>query len=1224
MKRKGEGNYELFACNEEAVKLFSFRDKQEFMERYFETYPEYQPNGKKSIEEGLRLFEEAYTKGRCVTDFMFQTVKGEPIPAEVTLVRVKYGKEYVIAGYTRDMREHRRMMDAIANRDKLLNAGNLAVQALLKTVDELDIGKALIESLEIVGRAVDADRVQIWHNEMIDGSLHFVLNYEWLSAVGHEKTPVPIGLKFSYDEKPEWKNLFMQGEYLNGPLSEMNEDDRAFLDAYDIKTIVIIPLFLKDDFWGFFSLDDCKYERTFNEDEIKIFRSVSQMIVSAQYRSVQAAEIREAHGRVRVLLDKMPFACHLWNSNLEIIDCNEEALRLFRIWDKQEYLTHIDDLSPEYQPNGLNSNEMRIDYIEEAFTKGKCSFEWVFQTRDGELIPTDITLVRVAYEDGFAVAAYIRDLREYQRMMEEIKQKSNLLNTINKSAYILFQSEIDEFEDSILLCMSMIGEAVEADRVSVWKNSFKDGQLCCTQVNEWVADERFRSSSTLVTDLSYEESIPTWLRLLEQGECVNALTSELLPVERARMEASGIKSVFAAPVFVHGDFWGFVGCDNCHSESVFDEDVASALNSGSLLVAYAQLRNEMTQNLQRAASELEIALKDTQRANSAKSDFLANMSHEMRTPLNAIIGLSGLSLESNKLDKEARLNLKKIYSSGDMLLNIVNDILDISKIEAGKMELVEVDYDVPSLINDTVTQNILRIGEKPIELRLDIGDTVFTRLYGDDLRVKQIMNNLLSNAIKYTEKGVVELGIHCEREGDIVWVTIRISDTGKGIRQEDMEKLFKDYSQLDLESNRKTEGTGLGLPISKSLAAMMDGTIDVESEYGVGSVFTVRIAQGFVTDTPLGKEVVHSLKNFRYSDDKFGRNTKIKRISLPYARVLVVDDNLTNLDVSRGLMKPYGMRIDCLTDGQQAVDAIREEKVHYNAVFMDHMMPGMDGIEATRIIREEIGSDYAKNVPIIALTANSIAGNEQMFLSKGFQAFIPKPIDIDRLDKVIKRFIRDRAWDHEDSDISDEDETTSQTALSDIAIPGLDILCGMRRFGDNEETYLDILRSYSDNTPPLLRQIETVTPDDLPDYAVIVHGIKGASHGICADAVGDFAEELEKAAKAGSYSFVVNNNAGFIEVVSELIADIKNQILCLTIGDAKPVKGKPDAKVLKALLDACGSLNTDEIDSLVKDLDAYEYESESDQISRIVRNAKQFDYSGITRIISELLDKEDN
>jgi signal transduction histidine kinase len=262
-------------------------------------------------------------------------------------------------------------------------------------------------------------------------------------------------------------------------------------------------------------------------------------------------------------------------------------------------------------------------------------------------------------------------------------------------------------------------------------------------------------------------------------------------------------------------------------------------------------------------AELKTALKEAQDANYAKTTFLANMSHEMRTPLNAVIGLSELALEDRVMDEAVKENLEKICNAGATLLSTVNDILDISKIEAGKLELVLVDYDIPGLINDAITQSIMRIGEKPIKFSLNIGEDLPTSLRGDDLRVKQIMNNLLSNAFKYTKAGTVELTVSCEREGDTVWMIIRVSDTGIGIRKDDMASLFLNYYKADLESNRNIEGAGLGLPITKNVAEMMGGSITVESEYGKGSVFTARFRQQFVTDAVIGAELADNLKKFR-------------------------------------------------------------------------------------------------------------------------------------------------------------------------------------------------------------------------------------------------------------------------------------------------------------------------------------------------------------------------
>jgi CheY-like chemotaxis protein len=319
-----------------------------------------------------------------------------------------------------------------------------------------------------------------------------------------------------------------------------------------------------------------------------------------------------------------------------------------------------------------------------------------------------------------------------------------------------------------------------------------------------------------------------------------------------------------------------------------------------------------------------------------------------------------------------------------------------------------VQYDVASNVNDVIALNMIRIEDKPITFELDINENLPVSLFGDDLRIKQILNNLLSNAFKYTQKGTITWGIDSQRDADNVWVTFYIKDTGIGIRGEDLEKIFSDYNQVDTHANRKIEGTGLGLSITKKLVELMDGEITVESEYGKGTTFRVRIRQGFVTDTTIGKVTAENLSSFRYSDKKKLTHEKLMRPNLSYAKVLLVDDLPTNLDVAAGMLRKYKMQVDCVTSGQDAIDHISAGEPHYDAVFMDHMMPGMDGVEATALIRA-LGTNYAENVPVIALTANAVAGNEQMFLDKGFNAFLPKPFNAMLLDSIVQRWVRDKS-----------------------------------------------------------------------------------------------------------------------------------------------------------------------------------------------------------------------
>ena len=527
-----------------------------------------------------------------------------------------------------------------------------------------------------------------------------------------------------------------------------------------------------------------------------------------------------------------------------------------------------------------------------------------------------------------------------------------------------------------------------------------------------------------------------------------------------------------------------------------------------------------------------------EKASESKSTFLANMSHEMRTPLNAIIGLTELAIGSEETKGEVAVNLEKIYNSGVILLGTINDLLDISKIESGKFELVPVEYDIPSLINDTAALNSVRIGSFPIQFTLNVDEKLPSRFLGDELRIKQMLNNLLSNAIKYTREGQVTWYVSGEWSGEDFFLIFKVSDTGIGIREEDISVLFTEYHQIDSKANRKIEGTGLGLALVKKMAGLMGGTITVESEYGKGSTFTLRIQQKPLTAEPIGKDVAFNLMRMRFSQSKLARNARLTRLKLPYARVLVVDDVQTNLDVTRGMLKPYEMQVDCVTSGQQAIDAMRDQSVQYSAIFMDHMMPEMDGIEAARRIRE-IGTSYANTIPIIALTANAIVGNDEMFLRNGFQAFLSKPIDIMRLDVEIRRWVRDRSQETSLSAAKFSSPNAAPSSPQEMSweIDGVDKKKGLAQFG-SEGTFFAVLQSFVTNTPGLLDKIRTCTEAQLPDYTLLVHGIKGTCFGICADTVGKQAEALEHAAHHGNFQFVSEHNDKLIEEVEQLIRRI--------------------------------------------------------------------------------------
>ena len=622
---------------------------------------------------------------------------------------------------------------------------------------------------------------------------------------------------------------------------------------------------------------------------------------------------------------------------------------------------------------------------------------------------------------------------------------------------------------------------------------------------------------------------------------------------------------------------------------------------------------------------------EAEASNKAKSAFLSTMSHEIRTPMNAILGISEIQLQKESLDSDLKEALEKIYSSGDLLLGIINDILDLSKIEAGKLELITAKYEIASLISDAAQLNMMRIGSKRIEFELDINEKMPSHLLGDELRIKQVLNNLLSNAFKYTAAGTVKLSIDAEYGNDPekAFLVIIVSDSGQGMTEDQVARLFDEYSRFNQEANRSTEGTGLGMSITRKLIELMSGSISVKSESGKGSVFTVRLSQGVCDTVELGKENAENLRQFRTHSRAFMKRVQISREPMPYGTVLVVDDVEANIYVTKGLLAPYRLNVHSSSSGFAAIERIKNGE-KFDIVFMDHMMPEMDGIETTKHIR-----DFGYREPIVALTAKAVAGQADIFLQNDFDDYLSKPIDIRQLNTILNKFIRDKQPQEvldaareqsavlaqqaaENPAVSSRAETLKML-LQEKRIEGLDIVKGLQMFDNDAEFYVRVLHAYIVSARSAFDIIKNVSEENLSVYKINVHGIKGTSFGICASDVGDEAALLEKAAASGDMGYINEHNPSFIEMLETLVSDAGEMLTDIDADKLKPKKEKPEIDVLIKLLAACNKYDMDGADAAMREIEKYQYETDNELVYWLRENIDMVNFEETAEKLNSIL-----
>ncbi|MCL2576975.1 MAG: ATP-binding protein [Defluviitaleaceae bacterium] len=796
--------------------------------------------------------------------------------------------------------------------------------------------------------------------------------------------------------------------------------------------------------------------------------------------------------RALLMSDSAPLAIGFFIGT-DCVDCNFSAVEMFGYDSKDEYVNSFYHTLPTFQPTGRSSKKFFYELISKALEDGNAKSEILCRSAEGALIPMEVTLVRTIQGNETFVLCYFANLTGIQIAMKEAA------NTAEMTQMYLSASPLAmELFDGYYRILDCNQQALDL--------------LGYTEKGEY-----YKRNTYLAPDYLYHD---IYTRVLDRQYFQQAMENGFVRYEWVFQKENGEK----------------LPCEITRVRIIRPD--------GKFVVSYI---HDLS-TIRAMAEELKKA-EAVERENRAKSQFLAQMSHVLRTPMNAISGLTDIQLQKNNT-MDAEETLVQIQRFTKIQLGIISDILDLANVDAGKLELAIKQIDVPSLIVDIVQINLMGMDNENITFSLIVDENLPFVMLGDELRVKQIVSHLVRNAFKFTERGTVTLHFHCEPlDADNITFVITVTDTGQGMSQEQITNLLGENARYNEHGKIQGTGAGLGLLITQRLIQLMEGTVEISSEISKGSTFIVKINLQSFCNATLGAETVEKLQTMGKERYDFKRKITIDYEPMPYGKVLIVDDVESNLFVAKGLMEPYGLQIETVTGGIEAVEKIKSGE-EYDIIFMDHMMPDMDGVEATKAI---IGLEYMR--PVVALTANALLGQASLFKENGFAGFISKPIDTKHLHEYLMRYIRDKYPE----DIREKARTEMPTRIA----PKQSV---------SEELSKHFIRD-AKNAAKVLEQLITLlefSGDDFNKYTIFTHGMKSALANVGISDLSKVAESLEAAGREKNTSKISADTPNFISDLKEVITAFEEKI---SAASALDIDVEDDLvllnKQLTALIEAC-------------------------------------------------------